>query len=247
MADDPLRRLVASDRDHACDGFGAARVCVKLVAVAELPTRFGHFRIVAFRDARDGKEHVAMVHGEVAGAEEVPVRIHSECLTGDVMGSLRCDCRDQLVEGLAAVRRHDRGLLLYLRQAGSDTGLVDRLRAYDLQDRGLVTAEPGPALRFRDDERDHALAAHMLRSLEVRSIRLVTSDPAQVRRLTQHGIAVVDHIAHVLAPNEFNRRRDAPAVRPDRHRDARGGGRLPEQGDPPVVAAWPSPDGDEPA
>jgi hypothetical protein len=102
--DDPLRLLVSRDHDHECEGFGAARVCVKVVAVADLPTRFGRFRIVAFWNNRDAKEHVAMVHGDVVGASAVPVRLHSECLTGDVMGSLRCDCRDQLVEGLAAIQ-----------------------------------------------------------------------------------------------------------------------------------------------
>ena len=115
---DALRSLVDRDQDHECEGFGPSRVCVRVVAVAQLPTRFGAFQLVGFWNNRDGKEHVAMVLGDVVGGDEVPVRLHSECLTGDVMGSLRCDCRDQLTGGLEAIQRHGRGVLLYLRQEG---------------------------------------------------------------------------------------------------------------------------------
>ena len=121
-----------------------------------------------------------MVHGDIVGAEEVPVRLHSECLTGDVMGSLRCDCRDQLTEGLAEIRRHDRGVLLYLRQEGRGIGLVNKIRAYALQEQGLDTVEANQALGFRDDERDYAVAAHMVRSLGVKSVRVVTNNPENV-------------------------------------------------------------------
>src|SRR5512133_3837276 len=205
MTEDRLRALVRRDLDHECDGFGAGRVCVKVIAVAELPTRFGRFRLVAFWNNRDAKEHIAMVHGDVVGASEVPVRLHSECLTGDVMGSLRCDCRDQLTQGLAALRRHERGVLLYLRQEGRGIGLVNKIRAYALQEMGLDTVEANLALGFRDDERDYAIAAHMLQSLEIGSVRLITNNPDKVRQLEQHRIPVVDRIPHVIPPNELNR------------------------------------------
>ena len=232
MSDDPLRQLVARDHDHECEGFGTARVCVKVVAVADLPTRLGRFRIVAFWNNRDAKEHVAMVHGDVVGASAVPVRLHSECLTGDVMGSLRCDCRDQLVEGLAALRRHERGVLLYLRQEGSGIGLVNKIRAYALQEQGLDTVEANLALGFRDDERDYAVAAHMLHSLDVRSVRLITNNPDKLRQLAQHRIPVVERIPHVIPPNEFNRfyletKRD----RSGHLLDPAGKPHLPEQGE----------------
>jgi GTP cyclohydrolase II len=202
---DALRRLVVRDRDHECGGVGAAKVCVKVVAVADLPTRFGRFRLVGFWNNRDGKEHVAMVHGDVVGGQEVPVRLHSECLTGDVMGSLRCDCRDQLTVALEALQQHERGLLLYLRQEGRGIGLLNKIRAYALQEQGLDTVEANRALGFRDDERDYAVAAHMLMSLGVGSIRLITNNPEKIRQLGQHGVTVAGRIPHVIQPNEHNR------------------------------------------
>ena len=241
-AADPLRQLVVRDQDHECDGFGAARVCVRVVAVAELPTRFGRFRIVAFWNNRDGKEHVAMVHGDVVGAAAVPVRLHSECLTGDVMGSLRCDCRDQLVEGLAAIQRQERGVLLYLRQEGRGIGLINKIRAYTLQEQGLDTVEANLALGFRDDERDYAVAAHMLHSLRIRSVRLITNNPEKIRQLTQHRIEVVDRIPHVIPPNEHNRfYLETKGRRSGHYLDFGEGPRLAEQSDPPLVEGMPAP------
>jgi GTP cyclohydrolase II len=240
--DDPLLKIVERDRDHECDGFGAAKVCVRVVAVAELPTRFGAFRIVAFWNNRDAKEHVAMVLGDVVGREEVAVRLHSECLTGDVMGSLRCDCRDQLTEGLAAIRREGCGVLLYLRQEGRGIGLINKIRAYALQEAGLDTVEANVALGFRDDERDYAVAAHMLHSLGLRSIRLITNNPEKVRQLGQHRVAVAGRIPHVIPPNEHNRfYLETKARRSGHYIDLEGHARLVEQSDPVVVEGMPGP------
>jgi GTP cyclohydrolase II len=236
---DALRELVTRDRDHECDGFGPARVCVRVVAVAELPTRFGHFRLVGFWNNRDGKEHVAMVHGDVVGAQDVAVRLHSECLTGDVMGSLRCDCRDQLTEGLRAIQREGRGILLYLRQEGRGIGLLNKIRAYALQEQGLDTVEANQALGFRDDERDYAVAAHMLRSLGVKSVRVVTNNPDKIRQLAQHGIEVSGRMPHVIPPNEFNRFYLETKARRSGHMIDLAEERLPEQGDPVLVEGMP--------
>jgi len=237
---DPLRDLARRDQDHECEGYGAARTCVRVVAVADLPTRFGRFRLVGFWNNRDAKEHVAMVHGEVVGADEVPVRLHSECLTGDVMGSLRCDCRDQLTEGLAAIRRHDRGVLLYLRQEGRGIGLINKIRAYALQEAGLDTVEANLALGFRDDERDYAVAAHMIHSLGLRSIRLITNNPNKVSQLIQHRVVVAGRIPHVIPANEFNRfYLETKARKSGHYLDAAGAARLPEQGDPVLVEGMP--------
>lgn len=231
-----LRQLVQRDQDHECDGIGAARVCVKVVAVAELPTRFGRFKLVGFWNNRDGKEHVAMVHGDVVDAAEVPVRLHSECLTGDVMGSLRCDCRDQLTVGLEAIQKHERGVLLYLRQEGRGIGLVNKIRAYALQEQGLDTVEANRALGFRDDERDYAVAAHMLLSMGVRSVRLITNNPEKIRQLAQHGVAVGGRIPHVIPPNEHNRFYLETKARRSGHLiDFDGKARLAEQSDRVVV------------
>jgi len=233
---DALRQLVLRDQEHECDGIGAARVCVKVVAVAELPTRFGRFRLVGFWNNRDGKEHVAMVHGEVVDATDVPVRLHSECLTGDVMGSLRCDCRDQLTVGLEAIQKHERGVLLYLRQEGRGIGLVNKIRAYALQEQGLDTVEANRALGFRDDERDYAVAAHMLLSMGVRSVQLITNNPEKIRQLAQYGVAVGGRIPHVIPPNEHNRFYLEPKARRSGHLiDVDGKARLAEQSDRVVV------------
>ncbi len=234
--DDMLARLVERDRDHECEGFGPSKVCVRVVAVAQLPTRFGAFRIVAFWNNRDAKEHVALVHGEVVGASNVAVRLHSECLTGDVMGSLRCDCRDQLTEGLVAIRREECGVLLYLRQEGRGIGLINKIRAYALQEQGLDTVEANLALGFRDDERDYAVAAHMLHSLDLRSIRLITNNPEKIRQLTQHGVEVAGRIPHVIPPNEHNRfYLETKARRSGHFIDLTEAPRLMEQSDPVVV------------
>ena len=242
---DALRALVKRDQDHECEGFGPSRVCVRVVAVARLPTRFGPFDLVGFWNNRDGKEHVAMVLGDVVGGEEVPVRLHSECLTGDVMGSLRCDCRDQLTGGLEAIQRQGRGALLYLRQEGRGIGLINKIRAYELQEQGLDTVEANLALGFRDDERDYAVAAHMLHSLELRSVQLITNNPEKIRQLTQHRVVVAGRMPHVIPPNEYNRfylqtkaRRSGHLISPEALAQGHAP-RLPEQSDPVRVEGMP--------
>ncbi|HET8540324.1 MAG TPA: GTP cyclohydrolase II [Anaeromyxobacter sp.] len=197
----PLEATDDRDRDDGCGGGRGPRVR----AEADLPTRYGRFRIVAFSSGGDGKEHVALVRGDVIGARDVPTRIHSECLTGDVIGSLRCDCRDQLEAALRELGARDVGLLLYLRQEGRGIGLVNKVRAYALQERGLDTVDANRALGFEDDERDYAIAAHMLASLAVESIRLMTNNPDKVAQLERLGVRVSARVAHVAPPNEHNR------------------------------------------
>jgi GTP cyclohydrolase II len=232
-----LEDLVTRDRDHDCDGFGPHRVCVKVMAVADLPSRFGQFRVVAFWNNRDAKEHIAMVHGDILGAEDLPTRLHSECATGDVMGSLRCDCRDQLEAALSRLAAGPRGLLLYLRQEGRGIGLINKIRAYALQDDGLDTVEANLALGFRDDERDYAVAAHMIQSLTVRSVRLLTNNPAKIRGLRQLGIHVTGRTPHVMPVNEYNRFYiETKAARSGHWIDFHGRPHLPEQAEPVLIA-----------
>jgi len=199
-----IDEILRSDHDHDCPGFGKDRICVRIVAIANMPSRFGQFQIVAFWNNRDDKEHVAMVHGDVRGREDVPVRVHSECLTGDALGSLRCDCRDQLEAALVALGKMECGTLLYLRQEGRGIGLLNKIRAYSLQDVGLDTVEANIALGFRDEERDFAVAAHMIHSLDIRSVRLMTNNPYKIRELEQHGIKITERLQHELPPNPHN-------------------------------------------
>lgn len=231
-----LDAMVERDKDHDCEGFGIHKVCVKVDAVADLPSRFGPFRIVAFWNNRDGKEHVAMIKGDVIGAEDVVARMHSECLTGDVMGSLRCDCRDQLETALQMIGKLDRGILLYLRQEGRGIGLVNKIRAYALQDRGLDTVEANLALGFRDDERDYAVAAHMLTSLDVRSVKLMTNNPKKINALEHHGLKVSGRIPHVMPPNAHNRfYLETKAAKSGHAIDFSGKPHLPEQDEPVII------------
>jgi len=232
-----LEALVERDRDHDCKGFGAHLVCVRVVSVADLPTRFGRFRIVAFWNNRDEKEHLAIVNGEVAGASNVLTRLHSECLTGDALGSLRCDCRDQLTVALQRIAAEPCGLLLYLRQEGRGIGLVNKVRAYALQDKGLDTVEANRALGFRDDERDYAIASHMIHSLEIASVRLATNNPEKIAQLTQHGVEVAGRVPHEIPPNEHNRfYLETKATRSGHLLDPFGLRRLPEQSDNVLVS-----------
>ena len=238
-----LEDLVVRDRDHNCDGFGKHRICVKVEAVAHLPTRAGDFRIVAFWNNRDSKEHVALVHGDVLGASEVVTRLHSECLTGDALGSLRCDCRDQLRVALERLAQEPAGVLLYLRQEGRGIGLLNKIRAYELQDEGLDTVDANLALGFRDDERDYAVAAHMLASLTIGSVRLLTNNPKKVAALEAHGIRVAGRIPHVIPAGRYNRHYLETKAKRSGHLIAfDSGGELTEQDDPalPAESAAPS-------
>jgi len=178
---------------------------VEIGGVAQLPSRFGDFRILVFSNNLDGKEHLAMVHNEVFGAHDVVTRLHSECLTGDVLGSLRCDCRDQLERSLVHVGSQPRGIVLYMRQEGRGIGLTNKIRAYGLQERGLDTVDANLALGFQDDLRQYGVAAAMLRLLGVRSIRLMTNNPDKVQKLEREGILVRERIPLAIVPNAHNR------------------------------------------
>jgi GTP cyclohydrolase II len=231
-----IQDLLDESRAHECDGVGPDHVCVKIAAIADLPSRFGQFQIVAFYNNKDDKEHVAIVHGDVTNSENVPVRVHSECLTGDVIGSLRCDCRDQLESALIMIGKMDKGILLYMRQEGRGIGLINKIRAYGLQEQGYDTVEANIALGFRDDERDYSVAAHMLETLKVKSIQLITNNPKKIEDLTRNGIKVTGRIPHIMAPNKYNRfYLETKAHKSGHLIDFGVTQRLPEQADPPMV------------
>lgn len=177
---------------------------LQLVSVANLPTRHGDFRVVAFTSDPHGDEHLAIVRGQVRGRTEVPMRIHSECLTGDVLGSLRCDCRDQLSAALEQLGAMPYGALLYLRQEGRGIGLTNKIRAYALQDCGHDTVDANHLLGFGDDERDYRAAADMVRALGIESVRLMTNNPRKLEGLRAHGVEVTRRMPLVVAANRHN-------------------------------------------
>jgi GTP cyclohydrolase II len=177
---------------------------VEIVARAKLPLDgMPDTQIVAFRASDDGQEHVALVVGAFGGKPPL-VRLHSECLTGDVFGSLKCDCGPQLKEALRIIGDAGDGVLLYLRQEGRGIGLANKLRAYALQDRGLDTVEANLRLGFGDDERDYAHAAAMLHALGIDEVRLLTNNPSKVEGLEAAGIKVVERVAHHMPANPHN-------------------------------------------
>jgi GTP cyclohydrolase II len=177
---------------------------VEIVARAKLPLEdMPPTQIVAFRASDDGQEHVALVVGAFGGKPPL-VRLHSECLTGDVFGSLKCDCGPQLREALHIIGSAGGGVLLYLRQEGRGIGLVNKIRAYSLQDRGLDTVDANRRLGFADDERDYGHAAAMLRALGIDEVRLLTNNPNKVKGLEAAGIKVTERIAHQMPANPHN-------------------------------------------
>ncbi|HTP54791.1 MAG TPA: GTP cyclohydrolase II [Thermoplasmata archaeon] len=198
-----VARLLEEARTHDCPE--SPEICTKLVAVADLPTRFGAYQVAAFWNNHDRRDHAAFVHGNIYERERVPVRIHSECLTGDAIGSLRCDCRDQLIASLDRIAKEEMGVVLYLRQEGRGIGFANKIRAYQLQDQGYDTVQANEALGFRPDERDYGFAAHMLDSLHIRSIEIMTNNPAKVEDLRRHGVEIVGRIPLVIPPNAQNR------------------------------------------
>jgi GTP cyclohydrolase II len=157
---------------------------------SRIPTRHGTFQLMLYLDNRDNKEHLALVLGNVEGKENVGVRVHSECFTGDVLGSLRCDCGEQLERSLQLISKRGHGVLLYLRQEGRGIGLLDKLRAYNLQDQGLDTVEANLRLGHAADERDYTVAALMIQDLGIRSVDLITNNPAKIRGLRSLGVAI---------------------------------------------------------
>ena len=178
--------------------------CVQLVAGVDLPTRHGRFMLYGFYEASNGAEHTAIVHGKVDQAVDCPVRLHSECHTGDVWGSLRCDCREQLEAAIQYVASQERGAVVYLRQEGRGIGLLNKIKAYQLQELGLDTVEANEYLGYPAEARDYGVAARILALLGIQSVALLTNNPDKIEKLTAEGVAVTRRIPLEMPANPHN-------------------------------------------
>ena len=176
---------------------------IKFIAQSKLPTPFGVFTMHGFHDEETGKEHVALTFGEVSADEPVLGRIHSECLTGDALFSLRCDCGFQLEEAMKLITREGKGFILYLRQEGRGIGLINKIRAYSLQDQGANTVEANRLLGFEADLRDYSIIKPMLMHLGIHQVRLLTNNPCKIKAMEKY-VHIVDRVPLQVGKNRFN-------------------------------------------
>ena len=178
---------------------------VEKIAEADLPSKYGHFRIHAYESKLDGKCHLAIMKGDVRGKKDVLVRVHSECLTGDALGSMRCDCGEQLATALKKIEAEGCGVVLYMRQEGRGIGLANKMRAYELQDQGKDTVEANVLLGFAPDERDYGIGAQILADLGLSSIRLMTNNPAKRAGLEGYGLSISERVPLIMPVNEYDK------------------------------------------
>jgi 3,4-dihydroxy 2-butanone 4-phosphate synthase / GTP cyclohydrolase II len=193
-----IRDLVAYRMRH--------EMLVKRLVEVQLPTRFGEFRLIAYEERLSGDNHLALVRGEWSPEDPILVRVHSQCVTGDIFGSLRCDCGDQLARALEQVSQEGRGAVLYMKQEGRGIGLINKLRAYKLQEEGMDTVEANEALGFQMDHRDYGIGCQILRDLGIRKLRLMTNNPGKRVALGGYGLEIVERVPIEIEPNKNNAR-----------------------------------------
>jgi len=180
-------------------------LCLRIVAVADFPSEYGFFKVVAFENNKDGKDHIVIVKGDVGGGENVLTRVHPSCVTGDALGSFRCDCGDQLKKALQMIEKEGRGVLLYLQPEWGGMGLTDKIKAYMYQDKGIDAHDADSLLVFAPDPRTYELAVAMLKKFRISSIRLLTNNPQKIHDLEGFGVGITERIPIEIPPNDFNR------------------------------------------
>jgi 3,4-dihydroxy 2-butanone 4-phosphate synthase/GTP cyclohydrolase II len=172
----------------------------------DMPTDYGHFRLIPFRQKSNGLEHLALIKGEWKDDEPILVRVHSSCMTGDILGSKRCDCGEQLHKAMQAIEKEGKGVVIYMQQEGRGIGLMNKIAAYVLQEQGDDTVDANIHLGFRPDEREYGVGAQILREMGVGKIRLITNNPVKRVGLESYGLTIVENVPIVVKPNEYNRR-----------------------------------------
>ena len=172
----------------------------------DMPTEYGHFRLIPFRQKSNGLEHVAIIKGEIKPDDEVLIRVHSSCMTGDIFGSKRCDCGDQLHNALRMIEKECKGAVIYLNQEGRGIGLMEKMKAYKLQENGMDTVDANTCLGHKADERDYGVGAEILRSIGVTKMRLITNNPVKRVGLESYGLSVVENVSIEITPNQYNER-----------------------------------------
>ena len=171
----------------------------------EMPTHYGNFRLIPFRQKDNGLEHIALIKGDVRSDEPVLVRVHSSCATGDIFGSMRCECGEQLHKAMELIEKEGRGAIVYLNQEGRGIGLMDKIRAYKLQEEGLDTVDANLHLGHKADERDYGVGASILHALGIKKMRLMTNNPVKRIGLEGYGVEIVENVPLEVAPNDYNR------------------------------------------
>ncbi|MBJ2175709.1 GTP cyclohydrolase II [Aureibaculum sp. A20] len=171
----------------------------------KLPTKYGHFELIPFQEKISGVEHIVLIKGDFEPKDTVLTRIHSACATGDLFGSLKCDCGEQLVESMKLIEKEGKGVIIYLQQEGRGIGLMNKIKAYKLQEQGMDTIEANVHLGFAPDEREYQVGVEILNALEIQNIQLLTNNPDKINKLEQSGIKVVQRVPIIIKSNQFNK------------------------------------------
>ena len=171
----------------------------------QLPTKYGHFELIPFQEKISGLEHIVLIKGNISTKDNVLTRIHSSCATGDIFGSLKCDCGEQLIASMKLIEKEGQGIIVYLQQEGRGIGLMNKIKAYKLQEQGMDTLEANVHLGFAPDEREYEVGADILNALGVHKIKLLTNNPDKINKLEQSGIKIVERIPIIINSNEFNK------------------------------------------